>query len=141
MGIFSKKATDVELAYESKQTTGLVLVLSGERKRETPMSNYDIHKPALRNIVEKFEKAAEYDDEGAIVPVIVRFDLESPYKPSLGVYFGKVQVGWVLKDYADKFVQILESDGRKGVGILGELALDRGDENREIIFHELYLSF
>ena len=132
MGIFSKKATDVELAYESKQSTGLCLVLGSGRA--TSLSNYEEHKPALRNILNSEQQS---DGDTVVVPVLVRIDFRSPYKDSLGVYFGKVQVGWVLKDEAVKFVEMIKADGRNGVGILGELFLDRGDVNKNVVFHEL----
>lgn len=140
MGIFSRKATDttadVKLAYDSRQSTGLVLVRRKEKKHETSMSHYDIHKPAILDIFQSFQ---EYEDESVLVPVVVRLDLKSPYQPSLGVYFENVQVGWVLKDEITEFVQIIRADGRKGVGILGELHLVQSDENDERIFHELYI--
>lgn len=136
MGIFSKKTTpsnvDVDLAYQYKQTTGLVLVLG--KSKGTVMSGYLEHKPALRKIMDSKQ---EFDDEGVIVPVVIRFDTASPYKDSLGVYFADSLVGWVIKDEAVRFVDKLKADGRRGVGILGELHLVPGDENDQVILHDL----
>lgn len=138
MGIFSKKATtsnlDVELAYQYKQTTGLVLVL-GELK-STVMSGYPEHRPTLLKIMDSNQKFA---DETVTVPVVIRFDTASPYKDSVGVYFGDSILGWVIKDEAVRFVDKLKADGRRGVGILGELYLDRGDTNSQVVFHELMI--
>lgn len=138
MGIFTKKATDVAIAYESKQSSGMCLVLSDKRNRYF-LTHYDIHKPAIMNIVKRFEKAAGSDSAGVTVPVLVRLDLKSSYQPSLGVYFDKIQVGWIPKDDAAEIVKLIKSDGRLGVGILGELCLNRGDKNREVILNKLYI--
>jgi len=138
MGIFSKKATpsnvDVDLAYQYKQTTGLVLVLGD--KKPTVMSGYPEHRPALRKIMSSKQR---HDDETVVVPVVIRFDTASPYKDSVGVYFADSLVGWVIKDEAVRLVDKLRADGRRGVGILGELYLDQGDENDQVIFHELLI--
>jgi hypothetical protein len=131
MGIFSsqKKPTDVELAYESKSTTGLCLVLAD--KRFAYLSNYDEHKPTLRNILKK--------EAEKTLPVICRFDTESKYKDSVGVYFGKIMVGWVIRRNAESLIELLKSDGRSGVGILGELRLFVSPNYENAILTELFI--
>ena len=128
MGIFSKKATatDVDRAYESMESTGLVLVGS---RYEVWMSNYEQHLPALRSVL---KNRAE-----VIVPVVARIDTQAQYPDSIGVYCGRLQVGWVLKQHAEPIVELLKSDGRPGLGILGELILTKGTRNEQVILHEL----
>lgn len=120
MGLFGSKkpsiASMLHEAYVTKETVGSCHV-PAQVMNEVWISSYDQHKELLLELA----KHCGTDE----IPIRYAYDLASRFQPSVGVWVGIGQVGWVLKSDMDAVIEELEKLP-KGSSIVGHMTISTG---------------
>lgn len=128
MGIFGSKkpsiASMLHEAYVTKETVGSCYV-PDKVMNEVEMSTYNTHKELLLELA----KHCGTDE----IPIRYAYDLASRFQPSVGIWVGIGQVGWVLKSDMDAVIEELDKLP-KGSSIVGYMTIDSGITSGDVPF-------
>ena len=128
MGLFGSKkpsiASMLHEAYLTKETVGLCHV-PYKVMNEVEMTTYNTHKELLLELA----KHCGTDE----IPIRYAYDLASRFQPSVGIWVGIGQVGWVLKNDMDR-VQTELDKLPDGSSIVGHMTIDSGITSGNVAF-------